>query len=229
MLPTDCEELWIAYLRAEKDRVRGEFLPALDRFIDALLRHNKSIWHGWAVGLASDIADHGRDVPVRFALFQRVLLPALTTSVLARRPGCARWLAHFGTLLAKRSNSGLPDSLNSSLALLKEATRVDPSDRQAREQVVKRTASDFDYALHELPAGVLYGHDGANISECDGLIESLEEFRNHVAILGEEARFGDLIADCAHHFRCYREYVSLNRPGGSYERYLTQRNCEGLP
>ena len=73
------EKLWSDYLTAERDRVRGQFMLALDQFITTLLIHDETVWHEWALDLARDISDHHRDIPVRLPLFREVLLPATST------------------------------------------------------------------------------------------------------------------------------------------------------
>jgi hypothetical protein len=108
----------------------------------------------------------------------------------------------------------------SATGLLLEALRVDPSDRKARQNLVGRRASYLKYTLHELPTGVLYGHNGATIAECDELVAELADFREHLEILGESARFVKLIGDCTLHFLRYKEYLVSGRAAGSYERFL---------
>ena len=117
----------------------------------------------------------------------------------------------------------LPERLTSATGLLLEAVRVDPSDRKARRILVRHRASYLEYTLHELPAGVLYGHNAATIAECDELVAELAEFREHVEILGETPRFAELIGDCTLHFHRYREYLASGRAGGSYKQFLADR------
>jgi len=109
VLDADAQQLWSEYLRAEQDRIRDVMLPALDRFIAALARLPETSRRDWALQLASDVVDQGADTPVRFPLFERVLLPALTAGVVDERPGCARWLAHFESLLMNSKQVALPD------------------------------------------------------------------------------------------------------------------------
>ena len=218
------QQLWSDYLRAEQDRIRDVMLSALDRFIRAFVRLSETSQREWALHLASDVADQGADIPVRFPLFERVLLPVLAAGVADERPGCARWLAHFESQLMNAKRIVLPDRLLSAAGLLLEALRVDPLDRRAREGLVRRRASYLRYTLHELPAGVLYGHNGATLTECDELLAELADFREHVDILGDTARFAALIDECALHFPRYREYLASGRAGDSYERFLASHD-----
>lgn len=220
MLTAETHQLWLDYLAAEKERIRSVTMPTLDRFIESLLRHETEVWHAWARDLARQISDEQAETPVRFPLFRQVLLPALADGMKRELPGCARWLAQFESLLVNSDAGALPDRLQSSVGLLREALRVDAADQVARRRLVSRWSSYLDYTLHELPAGVLYGQNGATAEQCGELLELLAEFSGHVQALGETEKFAELISECDFHFRSYREYLLQSRPGGSYERFL---------
>jgi hypothetical protein len=216
----DVTRLWEDYIAAEHDRIRDVTMPALDRFIDALLQQPSEEWMLWAKDLAAGISDSDADIPVRFPLFRRVLLPALARGVLAKEPGPARWLAHFGLLSFHSDLAGLPTNLRTPVDLLREALRVDPTDVRARERIIAQHRSFLEYTVHELPAGVLYGQNGATATECLELLELLEEFKTHVEAAGRRPEFEALIAECELHYRRYREYILAGCPGGSYERFV---------
>lgn len=220
MIGSTIESLWQQYLEAEKKQNRLVSLPAQDRFIDALLSEDQATWHSWAYELAAKIWDAKVDIPIRYPLITRVLLPALNEGALNGVPGCLRWLAVCGR--GSQLDARLPEHLRTPVGLLKEAIRVDPNDRLARERLLEIWAPTFEYSLHELPAGVLYGHNGATIPECDELLEFLDEFRSYAAGLEQPSRYASLIADCDRHFRSYREYLIEGRLG-SYEQFCDQR------
>ena len=227
MLTLAAQKLWEAYLAAEDDRIREVTMPALDRFIEAVLAHDPAVWHAWGRDLAIGVSDGQLDVPVRFPLFRRVVLPALAEGVVRGIAHCARALASFESLLANTPEVPLPEPLQSAVELLREALARDPADRLARERLVERWQGYLEYTLHELPAGVLYGRDGATIQECGELLELLGEFRTHVAILEQEERVADLVAECDQHFRAYRDYLQDVPRVDSYERFLEAQRSPG--
>jgi hypothetical protein len=98
--------------------------------------------------------------------------------VLREGRNCARWLAKFERELieAEREVADLPDNLRTERGLLREALRVDPSDVKARRGLIENEARYLQYTIHELPAGVLYGHNSASIEECSELLSQLAEF-----------------------------------------------------
>lgn len=223
MLDPEAQKLWEKYLSAEKDRIGYVTMSALDRFIEALLRHDQATWHAWACDLAVQVSDQRVDLPIRLPLFRRVLLPALSDGVLEGVSGCARALAYFEPLLLKSDEVSLPDPLRSAVGLLRAAVRSDPADQLARKRLVKRWESYLEETLHELPDGVLCRHGWATPEECEELLDLLQEFRSHVAVLGLEEQFADLLADCDLHFNSYREYLTHGQSHESYERFLEAR------
>lgn len=225
MLDSHLQNLWDSYLAAEHDGIREVRMPALDRFLDALLKSPPDIWKLWARKIAADISDRSVETPMRFPLFQRVVLPALAEGVLRQEPGCARWLASFESRLLNSPDPLLPPELRTCVALLAEAVRLDPSDDIARRRLIERHASYLEYTLHEVPVGVLCGADSATLTECEDLLALLGEFKTHVAVTREEARYAELIRECEFHYNAYAAYLRSGPPYEGYERYL-ERGCE---
>jgi hypothetical protein len=219
----DVERLWSEYLEAERDRIHAVLMPALDRLIDELLRQPTSIWHEWARNVASKVSDLGADTPVRLPLFRRVLLPALAEGVRRGEPGCARWLASFESLLINTPTDELAPELRTTVGLLTEAVRLDPSDDVARRRLVDCHAEYLEYTLHELPSGVLYGQHFATVEQCDELLQLLDKFKEHVAATSQDARFVELIHDCELHFRAYADYRRTRPLEGGYEQYVQMK------
>lgn len=77
--------------------------------------------------------------------------------------------------------------------------------------------------MHELPAGVLWGSDGATEDQCGALLALLEEFRDQVGLLRETGQHEALVTVCELHFRAYRDYLRAGSPAPSYEAYLRGR------
>jgi hypothetical protein len=78
------------------------------------------------------------------------------------------------------------------------------------------------YAVHELPAGVLYGADGANAQQCAEWMADLNEFEALCGELGrDQAAF---IEDCRWHFEHYPHYLGRRRHFVNYQRYIEDRS-----
>lgn len=108
-----------------------------------------------------------------------------------------------------------------SLARLDSDTHIGDEWRLVVE--VHERAYYLGYTLHELPDGVLYGHDGASIAECDELLGLLAEFVDLAKKAGLQEVHAKLIKDCAFHFRSYRDYLVARSWGDTYKTYLESR------
>ena len=81
----------------------------------------------------------------------------------------------------------------------------------AEEAQVYGVARDWIlYAVHELPAGVLWGPDGANADQCAEMLEGLEDFAKHCRRLGltDHEQF---IEQCRWHFDHYPHSLGRRR------------------
>jgi hypothetical protein len=224
MVSSSVREVWLRYLDAERDHIRTRYLPLLDEFIDGLLAEGSGAAHDWALALVQSIVDDGIDIPVRFPLFRRVLFPALSEAIVAGNPGATRWLAHFSNLMFHIDLSSLPEALRNRFGLLQEALRVDANDVTARRALVREQEYVLDYAIHEVPAGVLDGTDGATVEGCTQLLEMLADFKRNVEILGVQDELVDLIDACDLHLNAYRDYLITPGEHQSYEAFLDDRS-----
>jgi hypothetical protein len=224
MLTDDQLKLWQTYQAAESRAPRAEKLRALEQFLDALVTSPPTEWFPWARSIAEQVVDHGVDFVIRRPLFVRAVFPALFAAYQAYLPGGARWLAGLADHLLHnpQCREQLPPEEATELGLLWAAIRHDPADLRSRLRVIDKVAYRLRYSIHEVPAGVLYGIDGASPEQCQELEEELEEFCRLVAHEGEQERYAELIRACRLHFRAYRDYLLHREKYGSYAAYLSQ-------
>jgi hypothetical protein len=117
----------------------------------------------------------------------------------------------------------LPESERSEHGLLLRAIKDDPNDRVARQRLLRILRSRFEYALHELPAGVLYGHDGATPEQCDEMEDELRFFESLVRECSSLQGDAALLEEAGFHISAYREYLRTRKTGDSYESFLELR------
>lgn len=225
---SNIDRAWAAYEAAERDRVRDVYLAKLGELIQVLQSLPEVERFAWARGVARQSVDEEAATPVRMPLFREVLFPALHAGLQAREPGCARWLAGFAQLLYKSAEcqSQLAAEHRSEIGLLREALVVDPRDELARARFITKMEGGLEYAIHELPAGVLYGHDGATLEQCAELRADLDEFESLVTAHGNRAKHEALITECRYHFTAYPDYLARRPEFRSYADYLTKMNPE---
>jgi hypothetical protein len=90
-------------------------------------------------------------------------------------------------------------------------------------------AERLRFALHELPAGVLYGMDGATPGQCLELEQEAEEFARLTADDGPGPAYESLVRRCRFHFSAYRDFLLRRGEYGSYPEYLARRGADITP
>jgi hypothetical protein len=93
-------------------------------------------------------------------------------------------------------------------------------DQQARYERDRRW---LEYAVHELPAGVLWGPDGATPEQCAEMREGLEEFARLCAHLGLDDH-DDFIEGCRWHFDHYPHFLGRRQHFVDYPTYVRDRH-----
>jgi len=227
MLTDNQRKLWEAYETAEDRAPRAEKLQVLNAFLDALVISPPADWFPWARSIAEQVVDHGLNFVIRRPLFERAVFPALLAGYQSRLPGSARWLAGLTQHLlhSPSCRESLPGG-GTELGLLCAAVKHDPGDRRSRLRLIDRIADRLRYSIHEVPAGVLYGIDGASPEQCQELEAELEDFRRLVEQECMQDRYAELIRACRLHFWGYRDYLLHREKYSSYAAYLSEHAAE---
>jgi hypothetical protein len=227
MLSEIQRRLWETYLRTEQRAPRAEKLRALDAFLDSLAISPTGEWFPWARSIAEQVVDQGDKLIIRRPLFERAVFPALISGYHSRLPGCARWLAGLAQNLYRCPGccEQLQPEAQTELGLLLAAIRHDAADRRAKERLIRVRADRLRYSLHELPAGVLYGIDGATADQCRELEEELEEFCRLLTSEELEQKYADLIDACRFHFRMYRNHLLNRQNCSTYAEFLSSEQA----
>ena len=95
---------------------------------------------------------------------------------------------------------------------------VTPKERKA---LYEKLLDSLESAVHELPAGVLFGPNGANPKQCAELMDDLNEFETLCAEL--ERPQAEFIEACRWHFDHYSHFLGRSRHFTSYAEYVAAR------
>jgi len=219
----EVEALWKNYQAAEQQQEpRDERLATLDRFIEAFVQGVKDQRERWVQDLCSRYETDATASSVRTPFFRRVLFPVLFDGLKEGKPNCARWLSMFSQLLYRNSDLFQLTGHQTEWQLLERAIGVDPSDVRAKERLVTVMADHFSYTLHELPAGVLYDANGADVPKCDELLADLARFEQLAKDISSLERHSKLISRCRQHYVWYKDYLQHRASYSGYKDYLTR-------
>ena len=98
------------------------------------------------------------------------------------------------------------------------AVPVDSADQDAYRAAMNWLAG----SVHELPAGVLWGSDGASTDQCREMLDGLEDFARLCARFGLEDHH-EFVDECRWHFEHYPHFLERRRHFRSYEQYVMDR------
>ena len=76
----------------------------------------------------------------------------------------------------------------------------------------------LEYTLHELPAGVLYGANGASEEECSELMTATYRLEELAKVVGKD--LGEFLEICRWHYERYPHYLGRHKHFGSYANYM---------
>ena len=210
------------YQQAETDRIRSVLLQELDVFISMLLESETSEYRDWVYELSKQVIDEENGFPIRMPLFENILFPIPHKGYKSQAPNTARWLAGFSQHIYKCKTAQKELGENySELYFLRQAMKHEPTDNLSRRKLIRVMAWQLDYSIHEVPSGVLLGHNGASVEECDVLSGSLAEFKLLVKNTSSSEEYVQLIDDCTFHYREYKKYLVARESHDSYAAYLS--------
>src|SRR5262249_11386390 len=95
------------------------------------------------------------------------------------------------------------------------------SDRRSLLAAYKSHLRNLEYAIHELPSGVLYGANAATGDQCKLLMNDLYAFQEVCRKLGIDRE--DFIQDCHWTLDHSPHYLSRHRPFRGYRNYIAKR------
>jgi len=226
MLNSQLQHLWDEYAKSERVRVRSESLKKLDAFVEAALHSDLRQIEDWARDLVAKSSEDTEETPIRMPLFRAVLFPILLSGYQRSDVESIWLLSRLSQLLYNAPDCAalLPESDRTEYGLLLKLHRLSPSPPKAGSRLLEILYARYEYALHELPAGVLYGHDGATPDQCVEMLEELAFFEE-IAQSEPKVAYAELITKSRYHITAYREYLMTRNSEDTYERYISNRNA----
>ena len=171
--------LWTQYLENERRGKGKRALVILDEFIAQLLTAPMARRNQFAGQFCALVVDAGIALPIRHSLSVKLLYPYLVQAYDGGSTRAPWWIAHLYYQLdnSREWRAWFETNSLTPWTLLEEALRRDATKDPARQALIAVVARWLDYAIHEVPTGVLFGVNGASIDECQRLLDVLDQFR----------------------------------------------------
>ena len=220
-LDADQAQLWHEYLLAEAQGVRSQTLSALAAFVTALQADSQERRDTFAETFCRLTADDGVIITPREPLFAGVIGPYLVSAYQDGNSNTARWITHYFRFFTIPSARHLLAGINSyPMKLLEEAFRRNPDDALTQDALIQEFAYHFDYAVHEVPSGVLNGNTGSTVEECQEWQNDLALFQEVVERRGLNEKYGVATHYWGFHFHGYADYLTHREQYRSYADYV---------
>ena len=216
-MPTSLLAAWQHYQQTAEGMLRRDTLQALDVFVTQWSMASQQERDNQLPGLALRLARS--EQRIHGPLLERVVVPELLAMRAAGSVEAIWLLARLQHEYAGRRwcrEFEIPPYT----ALLEEALVLDPTYEPARTMFVQRSLSGMEYVLHELPAGVLFDHDGASADDCLVLLQELDQV---IALMSPDERVenADFLRYARFHFDAYRRYL-LHTEHRGYFTWVTE-------
>ena len=114
---------------------------------------------------------------IRHEIYETLVYPVLLNGYLEGDATSIVWLAKTATNLYALKSPHPSLKHKTDFALFKEAYKLEPNEG-VRAHLLNTLLNWFSFSQHEWPAGILYGMDGANIEQCEEILQEVEFARS---------------------------------------------------
>lgn len=182
---------------------RAEAADALAAFIASFVDNAEK--ETWARAF---LATHDGRGTIRHELYEQVIFPVLLAAYRQNDPWSLRWFAATSQNLYQAKHLWSQVDYKTDFAFLKDLVAIAPNDAQARSALLDRQIDWLRHCVHEWPVGILYGMDGANLSQCDEILAEIESTRN----LDADQAYAEFLGDVEAKVREYKVRLMEARP-----------------
>ena len=160
------------FVRYRDQGLKEKATEAITQFIDSFENYEeKELWTiEYLPKLEKNI--FGR-IEVRYELFEEIIFPVLLKGYNDKNVELMFWLAKLCQELYR--NKKVWEKINrvTEGEILEECYHLEPDNEVIQKMLLGLKISEIDYSIHEWPAGILYGHNGATIDECNIMLNEL--------------------------------------------------------
>jgi hypothetical protein len=128
---------------------------------------------------------------IRHEIYAELIFPVLLAGSRREDAWSLYWLAGTSQNLYRASRLHEQVGFKHEVGFLKEAYAVDSNFSEVRKRLLKSLRSRFLYAIHEWPAGILWGRDSATLDQCDELMSMVTLARELDRECAHTASFDD--------------------------------------
>ncbi|MGN6399124.1 MAG: hypothetical protein ACTHMD_01645 [Flavisolibacter sp.] len=170
----------------------------------------------------TDIADitnylTQQNITIRQPFFLNVFYPVLTRAIDDNNVDAIKLLIRLFQYYGNYQNL-TSDNKFTSWTLLIKGLQLAPNDIELLNLYEGKQRDYFEYTLHELPAGVLYGSDAATTEQCKELLDDLAKYEDVCKKLQLDRQ--ELVDKCKFYYSAYKEYLTIYKNYHGFADFL---------
>ncbi len=197
--------------------VRADKTKRMNEFINNIKLNNYNLTLSETIECINQLQQE--KVTIRHPLFVNVFYPTLTSEIEKNNLEAIKSLIQLFEYYGSYQNL-TNDNKFSVWKLIELGLKIMPNDRELLRQYQEKQKNYFEYTLHELPAGVLYGSDGATIEECEDLLNQLNKYKEVCGQLNIDNE--ELITECEFYYSTYKNYLKIYKNYNGFEDFLNK-------
>ena len=160
------------FVRYRDQGLKEKATEAITQFIDSFENYEEK--ELWTIEYLSKRDKYICErTEIRYELFEEVLFPVLLKGYNDKDVEFMLWLAKLCQDLYR--NEKVWEKINrvTEEEILEECYHLEPDNEVIRKWLLKLKIRGVEYSIHEWPDGILYGHNGATIDECNIMLDEL--------------------------------------------------------
>lgn len=156
---------------------------------------------------------------IRMPLFSKVLHPVINQGIIDGDIKAIKILLSL-TQQLYQYQSLTKEYTHTSASLIREGLKIDPDDKELLDLYEKDTRSYLLYTVHELPTGILYNSNSADIQACDELLDLLADYEQACHKL--QLNRSESILEYRFYYFAYKDYLLNKSLYHNFKDYLTE-------
>ena len=160
------------FLHYKNQGLKEKTTGAITKFIDSFENYEEK--ESWVLEYLPKLETniYGR-IQVRYELFEQIIFPVLLRGYNNKNVELMLWLAKL--CVDFYQNEKVWEKINyiSKVEIIEECYTLEPDNEAIRKLLLQLKIEEVEYSTHEWPDGILYGHNGATIDECNILLEEI--------------------------------------------------------
>ena len=163
-------EYFNEYLKYEQSGIKAKAKEFLNKFI--LSFENYTEKESWTMEFLPRLKQNSNG-RIRNELFEEIIFPVLLNGYNNKNLASMVWLVKLNQNYYQNNKIWQKINYKTDLEIVKECYSIDPNNTEVIDEYLEIIIRGIDFAIHEMPFGILYGNNFATKDQCKELLEEI--------------------------------------------------------